>query len=131
MIRNSRMLGAHPSQMLFALAPNEIHTQDLNWSGRSRNFACFVYEQGHAGSFQCSSHGFRRFVIVIAETCKATTWQRSQGSQRSAQELRIALRLHGQEVAREQNQIWFSCYGALTDAPQARHRHEGPEVWIG
>src|SRR5688500_18873389 len=68
---------------------------------------------------------------MVAMTGEDLSGERPQRLERREEQVRIALRFHGEEIAREKDQIGLRLDVTLGDAPQPCHRHERSEVRIG
>ena len=129
--RRARVLEARALEAGLPIAVREVHADDLHRPGRRSSRPGVVDEQVDAVVLERARHDRRRLVIVVAVAGEDPARQRLQRRQRVAQEIRIALRLHREKVAREEDEVRLRRHGALGDAPEPRDRHERTEVRVG
>ncbi|AUX47319.1 uncharacterized protein SOCE26_088370 [Sorangium cellulosum] len=108
-----------------------IHAEDLDRARGGLDERRIVDEQARAGPGERGRDVGRRLVIMVARTGEHPALQGAERGQRLGQVLGRVLRLHGEEVAGEHDEIGITLDRARADAAQPRDGHERADVRIG
>jgi hypothetical protein len=111
-----RMAGADSFDVSLAVSSTEIEAEDLDGPGAGLDAAHLVDQQRDARGGQAVAHVDRSFVIVVAKARESAPRELREWSQGLAEKRVIALRIHRQEVARQEHEVGTGRDGALTDA---------------
>ena len=82
----------------------------------------FIDQERDGGRAEAGAHVLWRFEVVVSEARERPPLERLQGSERATQERDVALRLHRQEVTREQHEVRCRLDRAASHARGAHHR---------
>src|SRR6478736_4444294 len=103
-------------QVLGPLLPHEASSDDLDRTRRRLDHRLLVDEQLGAGVLERGFDDVRRLVVVVAQASEYFAGELAQGLETTAQELRIVMRLHREEVPSEQDEVGLLVHGLLADA---------------
>ena len=127
----ARVLPAHALQVGLAVPPHELHPHDLHGPGLRRHHPLLVHEERDPVGSQCACDVLGCLVVVVAVAREHLARHRGQRLERPPQQRWIALRLHRQEISREEDQVRLARHRTRRDAPQALDGHERTQVRVG
>ena len=128
--RNTRVVLAHLREVRLSVPPHEIGAHDLHLPRRCIDHPRVAEEELDAVLGHGIRDRLRRLVIVIAVTGKNAPGQLLQRGEGVGEEALVGVRLHGQKVAREEDEVRILVDRALANLGESLHRHERANVGV-